>query len=200
MTRARRERLIVENMHVVRKIARQVARKFAPHLSLEDFVADGYVGLCTAARRCRKVSTFPQFAYFAVRGAMITAHRRKTYREDLNPSLDSLYSRRGSEQLCLEGGLSEQRNSREAILHIGARDLAPLPDELAARRELEAFAAAAIAALPDDERFVISQALGGGMKLVDIAAARQRSATWARGKLSAAREKVAEAVRLGKVA
>ena len=200
MTRARRERLIVENMHVVHRLAKRVARKFAPHLSVDDFVSDGYVGLCEAARRCRKVSSFPQFAYFRVLGAMIDAHRRKAYRQDLYLSLESLSSRRGSEQLCLEGGLSEQRNSREAILHIGARDLAPLPDELAARRELEAFAAAAIAALPDDERFVISQALGGDMKLVDIAAARQRSATWARGKLSAAREKVAAAVRLGKVA
>jgi RNA polymerase sigma factor (sigma-70 family) len=198
MTRARRERLILDNMQVVRKIARQVSRKFAAHLRLEDFEADGYVGLCTAARRCRKVSTFPQFAYFAIRGAMITAHRRKAYREDLNPSLDSMASTRGSEQLCLESHLAHE-SSGDTNINIGARDLGPLPDELAARRELEAFAAAAIALLPEDERFVIGQALGG-VKLVEIAAARQRSATWARGKLAAAREKVTAAVDLGKAA
>ena len=181
MTRARRVRLIEEHMPLVRAIARQVARKFAPHLPIEDFVQDGYLGLCEAAKRCRKVSTFQAFAYFRIRGAIVDAHRRKAYREELNPSLEAI---------------QERLEFVPMLLRI---DRGPLPDELAARREMEGFAAAAIAELPDDERFVIREALGGA-RLVDIAARSSRSATWARGKLSNARGKVAAAVALGRAA
>jgi RNA polymerase sigma factor (sigma-70 family) len=181
VTRARRERLIVEHMPLVRKIARQVAGKFAAHLRLEDFEQDGFVGLCEAAKRCDKVSSFAAFAYFRIRGSIIDAHRRKAYREELNPSLE---------------GIEERLEFLPASI---STDRGPLPDELAARREMEGFTAAAIAELPEDERFVISQALGG-VKVADIAAARQRSATWARAKLAAARGKVAAAVVLGKAA
>src|SRR5580658_7788213 len=90
MTRARRVRLILDNMPMARKVAKQVARKFAPHLCPHDFEQAAFLGLCEAARRCTRVSSFPQYAYFRVRGAVVDAHRRKQYREDLNQSLEGM--------------------------------------------------------------------------------------------------------------
>ena len=175
MTRARRARLIVDHMPMVRRIAQQVSRKFSPRLSVEDFVQDGYLGLCEAARRCTRVTSFQQFAYFRVRGAMVDAHRRKAYREELNPSLEGIQDR------C------------EVLPASMTTDTGILPDEIASIRQMDGFARAAIARLPEDERDVISQALRG-IKLAAIAESRQRSATWARGKLASARCKVTAAV------
>ncbi len=90
MTRARRAKLIVDNMPRVATIARQVARDFAPHLALEDFIQDGLLGLCEAAARCSDVRTFKQYAYFRVRGQMVDSHRRRAYREELMPSSEGL--------------------------------------------------------------------------------------------------------------
>lgn len=176
MTRARRERLILDNMPLVRRIARQCARQFSPRLDIQDFMQDGYVGLCDAARRCSRVSSFPQFAYFRIRGAMVDSHRRKAYREELNISLDR------------QPGVAawvERPDMRP--------DTRALPDELAIGAELGSFAQAAIAELPEDERFVIRESIHG-LSLLAIAAECDRSETWARGKLTAALSKVASAV------
>ena len=192
MTRARRARLITDNMPLVRKVARQVARKFSPRLALEDFVQDGYLGLCEAARRCTRVTSFQQFAYFRIRGAMVDAHRRKAYREELNPSLEGMAE--------IQSAKSWGKPMADVIAHgVQRRDSGPLPDELAAIAERDQFAACAIAELPEDERYVISEALDG-VKLAAIAESRNRSATWARSKLSIARGKVAAAVALGRAA
>ena len=95
MTRARRVQLVIENMPLAVKVARQVARKFSPRLDIEDFEQDGMLGLCEAAKRCTSVATFPRFAYFRVRGSMVDAHRRKAYREELNPSREGMAAAAG---------------------------------------------------------------------------------------------------------
>lgn len=188
MTRARRLKLIVDHMPLARKVAKQVARKFAPHLSLEDFQQDAYLGLCEAARRCDKVSTFPAFAYFRVRGAIVDAHRRKQYREEQNPSLE------GMAAIALaRNHIHQSSGLRSYLAVIEPRDVGPLPDELAAEAELDAFAEAAIAELPPDERYVLREALDG-VKLAAIAISCQRSPTWTRGKLASARGKVTAAM------
>jgi RNA polymerase sigma factor (sigma-70 family) len=169
VTPARRERLILENMPMVRAIARQCAVQFLPHLPFEDFLQDGYVGLCDAARRCQSIATFPQFAYFRIRGQIIRTHSRKQYREELNTSLDRPGYR----------------------LH--RIDPDPLPDELYAHLELRSLAAAVIAKLPADERYVIRETLHG-IALRAIAMDCGKSATWTREKLASAQGKVIAAV------
>jgi RNA polymerase sigma factor (sigma-70 family) len=171
VTRARRNQLIIDNMPLVRRIARQCARHFSPRLPLEDFVQDGYVGLCDAARRCSNASTFPQFAYFRIRGAMVDARRRKAYREELNPSIDG----------------------PSLVAYLQRKDTAAPPDLVAGRLEMDAFARDAIAELPEDERFIMRESLHG-IPLSAIAAECERSAAWTRGKLAVARLKVVAAV------
>jgi RNA polymerase sigma factor (sigma-70 family) len=193
MTRARRLRLVTDNMPLARKVAKQVARKFAAHLSIEDFEQAGYLGLCEAARRCKRVSSFQAFAYFRVRGAIVDAHRRKQYREELNPSLEGMAAAEGARRASSDGPKSGKVSVASIRGGEFIRDTGPLPDELAARREKNRFLAAAIAALPEDERYVIAQSLSG-VRVAAIAESRQRSATWTRAKLSSARGKVTAAV------
>jgi RNA polymerase sigma factor (sigma-70 family) len=95
MTRERRLRLVIDNMPLAVKVAKQVARKFSPRLDIADFEQDGMLGLCEAAKRCTSVATFPRFAYFRVRGSMVDAHRRKAYREELNPSREGMAAAAG---------------------------------------------------------------------------------------------------------
>jgi RNA polymerase sigma factor (sigma-70 family) len=107
MTRARRERLITDNMPLAYKVAKQVARRFSPRLDIEDFEQDGMLGLCEAAKRCTSVATFPRFAYFRVRGSMVDSHRRKAYREEQNPSREGILALAGlGAEMELAGGLS----------------------------------------------------------------------------------------------
>lgn len=172
------EGLILAHLKMVEPIARKVARRFSSKLDIRDFVQAGRVGLCEAAQRYRpRDGSFERFAYQRVRGAMIDAHKRKAYREELHESVE---------------GMEERLGYLPARV---ATDPAPLPDAVAAEKQAYGrVVEIAIRRLPDEELAVFGETLAG-QDLHQIAAAHGRSLTWARTKLSAARVKVAAALR-----
>lgn len=82
---------VMNQIPIVRRIARTESRKFAAHLDMRDLVQSGMVGLMEAKRRYRpgKGGGFAQFAYFRIRGAIIDANKRKAYRETTHSSLSA---------------------------------------------------------------------------------------------------------------
>ena len=184
--------LVVEHLGLVEKIARQVWGRFTragqngytSHIELADMVACGHIGLVEAARRYNpEDGDFPKFAFRRIRGAIIDAHRRGAYRDMQHSSIEQVMSE-----------TAEPRSAGQARRPILLPDPAPLPDARLAQREVEQLAVRAIKALPEDERVVIIDALRG-TPLAETAAAQGRSVAWARQKLAAAREKVANQVR-----
>lgn len=176
-----REQLILDHLHLVQKIARQVMRLFTHHIDFEDLVQCGRLGLVKAAARYHPDhGPFEHYAYFFVRGHMIDPHRRAAFREAQHDSVEHMQERLG----FVPARVATCRQ--------------PLPDDLAERRQRVRVLAAAIAELPEDERFVLVESLHGE-PLLATAAARGRSLTWARVKLSSARQTVAAVVQ-GKAA
>jgi RNA polymerase sigma factor (sigma-70 family) len=174
----RREVLIVEHLVMCERIARKVARILPYHLDIEDLVQCGRIGLVQAADRYRSDDgPFTRFAYFRIRGAIIDAHKRRAYQEELHESLDYV-------------GDDREVVARSRQL----RDRAPLPDVQAAESEKMARLAAAIGQLPDQEREVLQRALAGELAGA-IAASHGHSPNWARVRLNAARDKVAARMR-----
>jgi len=183
---ARVDELVTEHLPLAEKIARQVWRRFTragqagytSKIELADMISCAHIGLVEAARRYDATAgDFDRFCYFRVRGAILERYRRNAYRDMQHQPLKTT-----------EHGVREDRRDSEDL-----RDPAPLPDELAALREMERAAGRAIAELPEDERAVIAETLHG-VRAADAAAALGHSAAWGRAKLAAAREKVAAAV------
>lgn len=174
MTRARRQQLIEDNMPLVRRIAARLARQYAPRAVVEDFVQDGMVGLCDAAKRCKSLATFPALAHFRIHGAIMDGYRRKSYRESLHLSLEP--------------------ESPIAAACLQIPDPQPLPDELASRAELESHVRAAIAELPGDEQHVIREALRG-VPVAEIAKQKGQSRQHTFRKLSIAKKAVSDKMR-----
>jgi RNA polymerase sigma factor (sigma-70 family) len=174
----RRETLIVEHLEMVDRIARRVVRCFSPKLDIQDFVQAGRVGLIEAADRYRPAEgPFEAFAYRRVRGAMIDAHKRRAYREELHDSVEGIQERLG----FLPARMTT--------------DPSPLPDELVADREVRLrVVEVARRRLPQVELEVF-EATMAGRDLHQIAEQYGRSVTWARTKLAAARQVLAAALR-----
>ncbi len=171
--RVQRESLIVEHMPWVENIAGQVKRMLPPQIPFADLVSSGYVGLVEAAGRWDpSKGHFQRFAYRRVRGAIIDAHKRRAYREELHDSLDA---------------------TREFLGYLPARldtDPNPLPDEECERREkMHILQRRMERSLSDDEQLVLAAALSGH-PLGHIAMACDRPVAWARMRLNSAREKV----------
>jgi RNA polymerase sigma factor (sigma-70 family) len=175
---ARRERLILDHMVNVERIARSVAWMFAAHLDIRDLVQAGHVGLIKAADSYRSEDgPFDRFLYLFVRGSVIDAHKRQAYREERNESLDAIQERLGFMPARYD------------------RDRGPLPDELAMESERRERLGAALSAIPNEEqREVLSRALAGE-RSPGIARSHGRSPNWARVRLNAARDRVAASVR-----
>jgi RNA polymerase sigma factor (sigma-70 family) len=178
MTARRREALIVEHMPAAERIARSLHHKSFSHLDVADLIATGYIGLVEASKRYKPSrGAFGPFLYWRVAGAIVDANRRRAYREEIHESLDEIQERLGY-----------------LPPHLDPVDRALLPDAVAARDEARGMLLAAILYLPLLEGAVLLAHLCGET-LPQTGSFHQRSATWAQGKLSAARVKVAEQLR-----
>lgn len=176
-TRWHRERVLESCMPEVKKIARTVARMFPPHLDIHELEQQGYVGLLQAAKRYDPASgkKFEPFAYFRIRGAIIDANRRSTYREETHDSVEAL-------------------NERPGVAQIVVIDPAPLPDEQIVRAEMEALVAKVIQELPKEARGILERAMAGD-SAAQIAADCGMRATQVRKILADLRKTVGERVR-----
>lgn len=179
--RLKSQALIVEHMGHVKGIAASIRHMF-PQIPFQDLISCGYVGLCDAAGRYdASRGAFAPYAYQRIRGAIIDAHKRRAFKEELHDSLDEMQEQRerGHDTNSPHGG------------QVLAIDSSPLADEQYGERERRALARAAIVLLPDDERAVLAEALDGA-QLVDIAAESGRSVSWVRVRLASGKKKLAE--------
>jgi RNA polymerase sigma factor (sigma-70 family) len=192
VTQAERDALVLQNIPIARKIARAVWRKlthagqggYTSPIDIEDVEGWAMVGLVQAAKRYQAGrGVFTHFACRRIRGAAIDAYKRRAYAEMLHVSADSMLA---------DCAIDDSNGTRDLVLLIHT-DPSPLPDELAARAERDRALDRAIATLPGDERRALRRSLAGE-RVVSIGARRGKSATWARGKLTSARQKVAEAM------
>ena len=171
------ERLVLPNLVMVDRIARTVARKFAAWIPLEDFIQAGRLGLVEAARRYPgQAQGFERYAYRRVRGAMIDAHKRRAYREELHESIEGTLDRLGFLPASI------------------ATDLRPRPDELleeAQRRERLIWLARR--RLPEGELQVFLATMAG-MDVAEIAVRSDRSVAWVRSKLGEVKKLLRAAV------
>ena len=77
LTQANRDRLILENMHTVRVIARRMHDRLPKHVEMEELVSAGIVGLIDAVDKFDhgKQILFTSYAQFRIRGAILDALR-----------------------------------------------------------------------------------------------------------------------------
>jgi RNA polymerase sigma factor (sigma-70 family) len=178
----------------VRAIAATM-RPLFPSIDYKDLVSCGYVGLCDAAGRYNASrGAFAPYAYQRIRGAIIDAHKRKAYKEELHESLDAMQEGAGP------GGADGNNDAyrRKGTSQELTLSKEPAPDVLAAATERRELVEAAIVMLPDDQRLVLSLALKS-VQLADIAVACGRSISWVRVRMAAGKKTLTEVMR-GKAA
>jgi RNA polymerase sigma factor for flagellar operon FliA len=78
---AMEERLILDNLPLVRHIVQKVASNFSSKDDLEDLISVGTLGLVKAAKAfdSRKDTEFRTYAYIRIRGAVIDELRSRTF-------------------------------------------------------------------------------------------------------------------------
>ena len=168
--------LIIGHRDMVERIARQVSQLLL-HVPVAELESAGYLGLVEAARRYdRSRGDFARFAYFRVRGAMIDAHKRRSYRDEQAASLD---------------GIRESLTFEPANVFA---DRHALPDQLVLSQEKRDILTAALAELESGEQHILRRALSGA-SLDEIGRQYGRSVSWVRTKVAAARDKAAAIVR-----
>ena len=74
---AQRERLVLENMTMVRFIARSIYARLPQHIEFEELISAGIIGLLDAIDKfdSRKQVQFKSYAQFRVRGAILDSFR-----------------------------------------------------------------------------------------------------------------------------
>jgi RNA polymerase sigma factor for flagellar operon FliA len=174
-----RDRLVEENLDLVRSIAGKLRRSLGRTLDLDELVAYGAKGLVEAASRfdSRQGAAFSTFAYYRIRGAMLDGMRtmgwysRADYARYRAEERANEYLRNRAEQ---EGaaGAGQARDAAEtlaeiaevlsgvATVHITSLEAAasvtderlPPPDQQLERLHLQARARKAMHKLPDKER------------------------------------------------
>jgi RNA polymerase sigma factor (sigma-70 family) len=179
-----RDDLILAHLPMVGRIAGKLSHILPKSLDIQDLTAAGFVGLIQAADAYKpERGQFDHFAYYRVRGAIIDAHRRRAFQEELHESIDSW-----TEATLDAGNHSEFYKARFKLAEL--RDRAPLPEAKAAERERVRLLWSAIRDLPRDERCVLRRYLAGESANA-IARQLRRPPAWTRGKLESARRQVA---------
>ncbi|MGB8294859.1 MAG: sigma-70 family RNA polymerase sigma factor [Polyangia bacterium] len=172
-----RDRLVEENLDLVRSIAGKLKRGLGRTLDLDELVAYGAKGLVEAASRfdSRQGVAFSTFAYYRIRGAMLDGMRtmgwysRGDYARYRAEERATEYLRSRAER---EGAAGQARDATEtlaeiaeilsgvAAVHITSLEAAanvtderlPPPDQQLERLHLQARARKAMHKLPDKER------------------------------------------------
>jgi len=190
--RAKSSALIEKHMGIVKGIAASCRHMF-PSIPFDDLVSCGYVGLCDAAGRYRPDrGAFAPFAYQRIRGAIIDAHKRKAYREELHESLDDNRVGLGDHRFEKD----ELHGKANQILTI---DRKPLQDEILLRQETRRLVEAALILLPEEEAAVLGQVFDG-VPMREIAAEFGHSVSWVRARMASGRKRLEEVMELRKAA
>jgi RNA polymerase sigma factor for flagellar operon FliA len=174
-----RDRLVEENLDLVRSIAGKLKRSLGRTLDLDELVAYGAKGLVEAASRfdSRQGAAFSTFAYYRIRGAMLDGMRtmgwysRGDYARYRAEERANEYLRNRAEQESAAGA-GQARDAAESLaeiaevlsgvatVHITSLEAAasvtderlPPPDQQLERLHLQARARKAMHRLPEKER------------------------------------------------
>ncbi len=120
---ARRDELIVENLHLVQAIAGSVRKSMGVHMEMDDLVHAGTMGLFDAATKYRddKEVAFPVYAKHRIRGAILDSLRqldwasrdaRRQYKQmqEVTRDLSTKLGRAATQEEVAEAmGLDERR-------------------------------------------------------------------------------------------
>ena len=202
-----RDRIVEENLDLVRSIAGKLKRSLGRNLDLDELVAYGSKGLVEAATRfdSRQNVAFSTFAYYRIRGAMLDGLRsmgwysrgdlaRYRAEERANEYLRTLAEREGAP--AATAGRSDNAAatlaeiaevlSGVATIHITSLEAAagvtderlPPPDQQLERLHLQARARRALDKLPDKERRLLQLHYFEDMNLEVASAQMGLSKSW----------------------
>jgi RNA polymerase sigma factor for flagellar operon FliA len=201
-----RDRIVEENLDLVRSIAGKLRRSLGRTLDLDELVAYGSKGLVEAASRfdSRQGVAFSTFAYYRIRGAMLDGLRsmgwysrgdlaRYRAEERANEYLRNLAEREGAPEPPGRSGnaaatLAEIAEvlSSVATIHITSLEAAagvtderlPPPDQQLERMHMQARARRALDKLPEKERRLLQLHYFEDMNLEVASAELGLSKSW----------------------
>ncbi|MGO9665578.1 MAG: sigma-70 family RNA polymerase sigma factor [Polyangia bacterium] len=201
-----RDRLVEENLDLVRSIAGKLRRSLGRTLDLDELVAYGSKGLVEAATRfdSRQGVAFSTFAYYRIRGAMLDGLRsmgwysrgdlaRYRAEERANEYLRNRAEREGapappgrSDDAAATLAEIAEVLSGVATIHITSLEAAagvtderlPPPDQQLERLHLQARAHRALAKLPEKERRLLQLHYFEDMNLEVASAKMGLSKSW----------------------
>ena len=201
-----RDRLVEENLDLVRSIAGKVRRSLGRNLDLDELVAYGAKGLVEAASRfdSRQGVAFSTFAYYRIRGAMLDGLRsmgwysrgdlaRYRAEERANEYLRDRAERESAAPAGQAGNPAEtlaeiaEILSGVATVHITSLEAAggvtderrPPPDQQLERLHLQARARRAMEKLPEKERRLLQAHYFEDKNLDVVGAEMGLSKSWA---------------------
>jgi RNA polymerase sigma factor FliA len=202
-----RDRLVEENLDLVRSIAGKLKRSLGRNLDLDELLAYGSKGLVEAATRfdSRQNVAFSTFAYYRIRGAMLDGLRsmgwysrgdlaRYRAEERANEYLRNLAERESAPAASPGGSGNAAATLAEiaevlsgvATIHITSLEAAagvtderlPPPDQQLERLHLQARARRALDKLPDKERRLLQLHYFEDMNLEVASAQMGLSKSW----------------------
>ena len=202
-----RDRLVEENLDLVRSIAGKLRRSLGRHLDLDELVAYGSRGLVEAASRfdSQQGVAFSTFAYYRIRGAMLDGLRtmgwysrgdyaRYRAEERATEYLRNLAEREGAAAAPASQAHAPAETLAEiaevlsgvATIHITSLEAAagvtderlPPPDQQLERLHMQARARRALEKLPEKERRLLQLHYFEDMNLEVAGAKMGLSKSW----------------------
>lgn len=157
-----RNKLVEENIHLVRPIAAGVARALPPSFPLDDLIGEGYTGLITAAIRYRpgakNAAPFEIYARKRIRGAILDSIRRQKYQENTRTSVDQAREE-----------VNQHRNLNEITSCTKAAATRPTVEISIDQARLRTRLNEAIRELPERLRDLVRMHYGEDLDLVQVA-------------------------------
>jgi RNA polymerase sigma factor for flagellar operon FliA len=179
-----RDRLVYERyLPMVRRIAMKLVRRLPRHISIDDLIGAGWVGLVEALRRRDSIASDDQFEAYAahrVRGAILDylrsidpmTRRMRGASRQITAAIKKLTSELGraplEEEIAAELGLdieayclllnevAEADPARIELTDLHSDGNGPAPDDMAVRRELADHIAEAIEHMPQRLQLVLA--------------------------------------------
>ncbi|HEY3595769.1 MAG TPA: RNA polymerase sigma factor FliA [Polyangiaceae bacterium] len=179
-----KDKLVYERyLPMVRRIAMKLVRRLPRHISIDDLIGAGWVGLVEALRRRDSIATEDQFEAYAahrVRGAILDylrsidpmTRRMRGASRQITTAIKKLTSELGraplEEEIAAELGLdidaycsllnevAEADPTRIELTDLHSDGHGPAPDDVAVRRELADHIAEAIEQMPQRLQLVLA--------------------------------------------
>ncbi|MFT5522182.1 MAG: RNA polymerase sigma factor for flagellar operon FliA [Pirellulaceae bacterium] len=200
------QQLIDESQGLVRSIAQKIHRRLPPHISFDDVLSYGQVGLAQAARsfRAGQGTSFATFAYYRIRGAIYDGMAKMSWTSravynrvkaeeaaaevlqqsnDQNPSAgnkqsEALWLVQTTERLAVSYLASTSRDGSPGAAEL-VDEKTDSPEEQATKREAVFALNQLLESLAGEDRKLIQLKYFDGLSLTDVADKLGKSKSWA---------------------